>query len=439
MRRHAIETGVIERLYNVDWGVTEALVAEGLTLDVASHEGGVNDDTLAVIRDQYDALEYLAEAARGGAPLTLQFIRELHLLITRHQPTYEAQDQFGRLVHIPLPHGAWKKQQNHAIQSDGSRVDFTPPDQVQIEMQALLDEYERQSDAHPIVRAAWLHHQFINIHPFADGNGRVGRALTLLVLLQAHYAPLVVDRRQRSEYISAIEDANAGDLRPLVRLFARLEGIALRSELIRPVESAPVGAGAVEVARAYADRLRNLVHTANAEQASQTNKLASSIHAQLSIYFSGVREQFLTAFQSVDPAADVVSYQAAPGESRAGWWRAQLIRTANSVDFYTNLREGSWWTHLKLTVLGQTLRFVVSVQKVGRGETGVLAVTVFAESVDLNAEIDGVRPVQLLSPDPDDSVTLVYTDSLDARWPEIASMVDRTLAAAIANFSNGLG
>jgi hypothetical protein len=40
LRRHAIETGIIERLYDVDWGVTDALVAEGLTAEVAAREGG---------------------------------------------------------------------------------------------------------------------------------------------------------------------------------------------------------------------------------------------------------------------------------------------------------------------------------------------------------------------------------------------------------------
>ncbi|HWR46344.1 MAG TPA: hypothetical protein VN327_01820 [Pseudonocardiaceae bacterium] len=39
LRRHAIETGIIERLYDVDWGVTEALVAEGLTAEVAAGKG----------------------------------------------------------------------------------------------------------------------------------------------------------------------------------------------------------------------------------------------------------------------------------------------------------------------------------------------------------------------------------------------------------------
>src|SRR5260370_42379644 len=61
LRRHAIETGIIERLYDVGWGVTEALVAEGLSSEVASRAGGVGDDTLRIIRSQYDALQYVTE------------------------------------------------------------------------------------------------------------------------------------------------------------------------------------------------------------------------------------------------------------------------------------------------------------------------------------------------------------------------------------------
>src|SRR6266704_240630 len=79
--------------------------------------------------------------------------------------------------------------------------------------------YDATADAHPVIRAAWLHHRFVAIHPFQDGNGRVARALTLLVLLRAHYAPLVVGRHQRGDYLDAL-DVAAGDLRPLVRLFA---------------------------------------------------------------------------------------------------------------------------------------------------------------------------------------------------------------------------
>lgn len=96
LRRHAVETGIIERLYELDWGTTEALVAEGLTSEVANRAGGIHEDTLLVIRSQYEALQYLAELARNGRSLTVMTIRELRKIITRHQATYEARDQFGK-------------------------------------------------------------------------------------------------------------------------------------------------------------------------------------------------------------------------------------------------------------------------------------------------------------------------------------------------------
>ncbi|MGH3683532.1 MAG: Fic family protein [Pseudonocardiaceae bacterium] len=196
LRRHAIETGIIERLYDVAWGVTEALVAEGLTAEVAAREGGLADDALATIRSQYDALEFLAETARNDTDLSLYFIRQLHQAVCHTQSTYEARSDFGQILRVPLNHGTWKAQPNHVRRHDGTLLECTPPEHVQAEMERLLALYNETADEHPVVRAAWLHHQFIRIHPFEDGNGRVARALTLLVLLRANYAPLVVDRTQ---------------------------------------------------------------------------------------------------------------------------------------------------------------------------------------------------------------------------------------------------
>src|SRR5215472_10001893 len=105
LRRHAIETGIIERLYDVDWGVTEALVAEGLALEVAeAAEGVLSPETLAVIQAQFDALEYLSELARGRRQLSLSIVRDLHKLITKHQRTYQAIDLLGREVEAELHH-----------------------------------------------------------------------------------------------------------------------------------------------------------------------------------------------------------------------------------------------------------------------------------------------------------------------------------------------
>ena len=235
-------------------------------------------------------------------------------------------------MQVPLAHGTWKTQPNHALRDDGGRVEFAPPEQVQSAMQTLLDQYDSAESVHPIVRAAWLHHRFIVIHPFADGNGRVARALTLLVLLQAHYAPLVISRHQRAEYIEALEAANADDLRPLIRLFARSEGIALRSELIRPVEAVPTG-GALEVARAYAQRLHALSTDRNKAKSKQTVDLADEIHRRTASYLSGIRPQLQDAFRLADPAATAALDKGTPGTEQGQYWRAQLVRTQTQLIF----------------------------------------------------------------------------------------------------------
>ena len=67
--------------------------------------------------------------------------------------------------------------------------------------------------------AAWQHYEFINIHPFQDGNGRVGRALLAYEqLAKSDLLPIVVERDDRSAYIDALESADGGDLAPLTSL-----------------------------------------------------------------------------------------------------------------------------------------------------------------------------------------------------------------------------
>ncbi len=441
LTRHAIETGIIERLYDAGLGVTEALVADGLTAEVAAREGGLDDDALKIIRSQYDALEFLASAAKTDTDLSLHFVRQLHQAVCRTQSTYEGRDSFGQIHQVPLHHDTWKTQSNYLGREDGTLLERTPPVHVQSQMKRLVELYKETADKHPVVRAAWLHHRFIRIHPFEDGNGRVARALTLLVLLRARYAPLVVGRAHRASYIKALDQANDGDLRGLVRLFARLEEITLRSELELPAEPTAEGSGALAVARAHAHRLRAHQQAELTERATKAEVLAGALHKMVVAYVeelgAGIRDQFREA----DPQAKSPVTQAAPPGEEAKYWKIQIVRTAREAGFFTNLSEGSWWTRLHLTVLGETLRFVVAIQRVGPGETGVLAVTVFAELVTPRPSEDDERPLPtpLLESTPTDSVTLVFSDDPDARWVEVRELIDNTLAAAVAKFAQQLG
>lgn len=440
LRRHAIETGIIERLYDMSWGVTEALVAEGLTTEVAAAEGEVAEGTLAVVQDQFEALSFLVDWARTEQNLSLHFIRELHTLIVRHQTHHEGRDQFGRTVQVPLIRGAWKAHDNKITRSDGAVIECTPPMHVEDEMQRLVAMYAETADEHPIVRAAWLHHRFIQIHPFADGNGRVARALTLLSLQRGHYAPIAVDRLQRVEYIDALDAANDGDLKPLVRFFARIEEKALRAELQAPLSPVPESTGAVAVAKAYASRLKAREVENQAVKAQESEKLASDVHQRLNGFLQRTAHQVQEAFREFDNQASASVDHAAPPDKKAAYWHGQLVHAARLADFYSNLGGGSWWVRLHLRLRGNLLRFITAVQKVGRGETGVLALTVFAEvlSADGNGEPPSLLYRVFEHPHVPESVTLVYTDEAAARWDEVQHVVDTALSSAISRFSEDL-
>jgi prophage maintenance system killer protein len=92
-------------------------------------------------------------------------------------------------------------------------------------MERLVELHHKQAQANvpPDVQAAWLQHAFTQIHPFADGNGRVARALASLVFVKSGGFILVVRRDDHTSYVGALEQADEGDLRPLISLFVRAE------------------------------------------------------------------------------------------------------------------------------------------------------------------------------------------------------------------------
>ena len=125
-----------------------------------------------------------------------------------------------------------------------------------------------------------------------------------------------------------------------------------------------------------------------------------------------------------------------------------MIQAARLVGFFTNLRDGTWWARLQVTVFGQRLRYLAAVQKLGQGETGVMVVTCWAEllepSEDQAANDDGegvttkMTPQAILDLGPDDGVTILYTDEPGERWEQVAGLVERTLAASLDRFGQEL-
>lgn len=68
---------------------------------------------------------------------------------------------------------------------------------------------------------AELHNAFERVHPFLDGNGRTGRLLLNLMLVRLGYPPVIILKRQRAQYLAALQKADDSDYGPLGEILAR--------------------------------------------------------------------------------------------------------------------------------------------------------------------------------------------------------------------------
>jgi Fic family protein len=112
---------------------------------------------------------------------------------------------------------------DYEVSIRGSR--YTPPTALEVRpmLLELLRSTTRNAERlHRVELAATFHHRFEYIHPFGDGNGRVGRLAMNIILATDHFPPLNVPFRDRRGYYHALERASIlGDSRPFIGWFFR--------------------------------------------------------------------------------------------------------------------------------------------------------------------------------------------------------------------------
>ncbi|MBU2639364.1 MAG: Fic family protein [Nanoarchaeota archaeon] len=101
----------------------------------------------------------------------------------------------------------------------GRNVKTTPPEKVKTEVKKLINWYNKSKNIHPLEKAAIFHGRFEKIHPFDDGNGRVGRLLANMILLKEGYPGLIIRKSQRIAYFSSLEAFDNGHETKLKRFF----------------------------------------------------------------------------------------------------------------------------------------------------------------------------------------------------------------------------
>lgn len=378
-REWAIETGMIEGLYTLERGTTQLLIERGLDASLIPSNTTGKSPQLVVnfLRSHTEAVDWLFEIVRSEQPLSTWVIRELHALLTRAQEHVDGADPFGRPTRVKLEHGRYKRLPNNPTRSNGSVHEYCPPEQVASEMDRLIEMHsehlQRQPKVPASVAAAWLHHRFTQIHPFQDGNGRVARALATLVFIEAGLFPLVVDRDDRPAYIDALEEADAGSLAALIRLFERIEQRWLLQAVSIAREIKHDARRLDQMVEAIADQFgaRNVDRQAYLEQAKNT---ADNLHDLAYNRFTDLADQLMGAIENNSGILKIFADEGRSDDhTRRVWNRYQVIKTARHFSYYANFRDHQSWVRLGFNTENGRSEILLSFHSVGHDYRGVVA------------------------------------------------------------------
>ena len=160
-------------------------------------------------------------AADTQMPLTEKDIRELNQIILVQTFWKDAITPDGQPTRRQIMVGSYKTQPNSVRLPNGELFEYTAPQEVPIQMQALMEWYrDEQTALHPVTLAAMFHYKFVRIHPFDDGNGRVSRLLMNYVLLAHKLPPVVIKSSDKQNYLHALHLADTGQYEAFIRYIA---------------------------------------------------------------------------------------------------------------------------------------------------------------------------------------------------------------------------
>ena len=163
-------------------------------------------------RNQKLCYDFLKPRIIARKPITIALIKETHAILTAG--TYDE----NRYIQQGERPGAFKK---HDYVTGMEEVGSLP-ENVEHDMQELLATLQELAGKDPLKIATYFHVRFEYIHPFADGNGRVGRTLLNYLLMTRDHPPLIVYDEDKRNYYAALEEYDRNeDYQPMYAFLKR--------------------------------------------------------------------------------------------------------------------------------------------------------------------------------------------------------------------------
>jgi Fic family protein len=283
VRREAVLSSRIEG--------TQATLGEILADEAGAAVERAPDD-LKEVKNYVVALEK-GVARLKELPLSLRLLRELHQTLMKGVRGDSADPgEFRRTQNWIGPRGATVS---------NARFVPPPPNEVPVCLNAW-EKYLHERDLPPLLQAALLHYQFEAIHPFIDGNGRVGRLLITLFLIEREILPSPLlylsafFEASRRDYYDLLTGVSArGEWEPWILYFLRGAALQAKDAL-----------GRVEKINALREKWRKRLAF---RQTMKVMKLIDRITVNPFITIKGAAEDLGVAFTTAQRTIDVLAEQ----------------------------------------------------------------------------------------------------------------------------------
>lgn len=178
---------------------TRAILEEGLSV------GGKTLREIYEVTNHAKAFAYVKKRVSEGLPLDESAMKDIHAL----------------LMENILMGGVYR---NVEVRISGAGFKPPAPNEMYRQVKNFFADLPYRTDLNPIELAAWMHAEFVKIHPFVDGNGRTSRMLMNYQLMAGGFLPISIAKESRLEYFEALEAyAVDGNLTPFAEMVTALE------------------------------------------------------------------------------------------------------------------------------------------------------------------------------------------------------------------------
>lgn len=178
---------------------TALLLVDGVSV------GGKNLREIYEVTNHDKAFSHVLSLIREGRPLDESIVKDLHEILM--QNIFQG--------------GAYRA---HNVRITGASHRPPEPYKMREEVKFFFADLPEKRKLPPVECAAWIHAEFVRIHPFADGNGRTARLIMNYELMSAGFLPVSISVKDREAYYSALDlYATKGDLVPFATMVEKLE------------------------------------------------------------------------------------------------------------------------------------------------------------------------------------------------------------------------